>query len=153
MDGLSVTVNAGTLKTPSACMNFRYSVTDDGIGKILIDAFDPSDLRLKGVSMELNKDKYRELKLCLAMLDDAIMNFTSVGKLTKVADGVSVNIGGMAFLMPSEVFESTRSMIVDGKAIVAAGHLCKMIPALSMSGAREVVDMLADSLRQTGERI
>ena len=150
-------IEIGVLNGLGGAISINYLPERD---VILLYAYNPDDLRIKGVFLELNADKYRDLKTIISKVDAAIQseiqkrleNQTTDSKRIKKEGFILVSLSGSNVSVPEDLYNEAYRLVSEGKTMLAASHINKSLDWISLSGAKELAQAICEQQQSGGIR-
>jgi hypothetical protein len=87
MDDISININVGNVSSICGKLTFTLVVKPDMQGVLQLYAYDPTDMRKSGTLIQLDANRYSELKQIINKIDATIEKLESSNQMT----GLSIN--------------------------------------------------------------
>lgn len=85
MDEISININLGNVSSFGGKLSFTLVVKPNLQGVIQLYAYDPTDMRKSGTLMQLDANRYSELKRIINKIDNTIEKLESSNQMTGLA--------------------------------------------------------------------
>ncbi len=85
MDDISLNINIGSVSSICGHLKFTLVVKPDMQGVLQLFAHDPTDMRKSGVLIQLDANRYSELKQIINRIDFTIEKLESSNQMTGLA--------------------------------------------------------------------
>ena len=145
-DDASIQLNVGSVETFNGKFSLHYVVPESGQAVIQMVATDAGG---KSVSLILGAKQYQDIKDLIAKTDRTIARFHNEDKRE---DTRFVRVPGTMFPIPAEAYDRIVALVVEGKTMLAAAEICRVVPSVDLFEARQAAVAIYEYVARTGQR-